>query len=73
MTNNVRIKLFKLEKVADIIDELNTSCEYMTNKKNEILAKTEDEREYWETAQLPEIDMKLVAYAELIKTFEKML
>ena len=72
MKNSMRIKMFKLEKIANILDELNSTMEYISKNKRETLEKPEDERAYWENEQLPVMDLKLEAYTELYKALEKM-
>ena len=72
MKNSVRIKMMKMERIADFIDTLQQEIEYLTKQRDEILNKPEDERAYWETQEIPNYENKIDAYNQLIKDLEKM-
>ncbi len=72
MKNTVRIKLMKMERIADFIDTLQQEIIWNTAKRDEILNKPEEERAYWETNDIPNYEHKIDAYTQLIKDLEKM-
>lgn len=71
MKNNVRIKLMKMERIADFIDTLQNEIEWNKKQRDEILNKPEEERAYWETSEIPNYENKIEAYNQLIKELEK--
>lgn len=72
MKNNVRIKLMKMERIADFIDTIQQEIVWNTKQRDEILNKPEEERACWEINDIPNYENKIDAYNQLIKELEKM-
>ncbi len=72
MKNSVRIKLMKMERIADFIDTLQQEIMWNTKQRDEILDKPEDERASWETQDISNYENKIDAFNQLIKDLEKM-
>lgn len=74
VANNIRVRAFMLEKLADIVDELNMKIKYIQEAVKEVENMTEEEKElnYWKVHDIDNEKQKLVAYQKLIETLEKL-
>ena len=72
MTNNVRVKLMKMEMLSELVDKVICATKDARTELENLMAKPADEICSWEKYDIEQLPMKIQAYEDLIKALEKL-
>ena len=74
MTNNVRVKMLKMEMLAELVDRVINSISAQAEQLKGYREQLENGETLcsWEKADMEAIPVKISAYEDLIKSLEKL-